>query len=36
VHEGGPTTVGMCGEGWPAIVAGVKSLLETGVALAID
>jgi uncharacterized protein YndB with AHSA1/START domain/DNA-binding transcriptional ArsR family regulator len=33
VHEGGPTLLADVSNGWPAIVASLKSLLETGAAL---
>lgn len=33
VHEGGPAVLSGVSEGWPAITASLKSLLETGVAL---
>ncbi|TDV43648.1 ArsR/SmtB family transcription factor [Actinophytocola oryzae] len=33
VHEGGPAVTSAVGDGWPAILASLKSLLETGSAL---
>jgi uncharacterized protein YndB with AHSA1/START domain/DNA-binding transcriptional ArsR family regulator len=33
VHEGGPSLVAAISEGWPAIIASLKSLLETGAVL---
>lgn len=35
VHEGGPAVLEGVSEGWPAIMASLKSLLETGSALAM-
>ena len=30
VHEAGDVLLGMCRQGWPVIVSGLKTLLETG------
>lgn len=30
VHEAGEALLGMCGQGWPHVLSGLKTLLETG------